>query len=972
MNTKRFLTLFFLTILLLTGRNSASASGTIFVDTPCNSANTYCTIQSAVTAANNGDTIQIADGDWEEYVTIPAGKVVTIEGSGTTTLLPDPNSAASAILTVDGTLTLREVEVRNANIALGSGGGIAVNAGGSLTVADAVIRNNSALLGGGIWADINTTVTIAAGSQLVGNRAATGGGIYSKGNLTVDQAELQANDAQSSGGGIYSTSQLNVTRSIIRQGEAGTDGAGIYVGANGTATLIHNHIYTNRADRDGGGVFGKSGSHINLYYTYLSGNNAVGDGSAFAGDVIVMAGSAVSGSSNVCDAATLTGLALNLIDDSTTTGCEGLIAQEAAILTDDVNAQMNDSAETSVIRDAITDPLWCGTGEYSVDIDGNRWDGACDIGHNEFGASFYVDVTNGACDDGVGAPFCTIQAAIDANVGDEIAVLSGEYHERLSVDRAITLIGHGENRPIIDGDAAGSVIEASADLTLTAIEIRNGFALNGGGIVVDSADLTLTDVYLHDNVAQAVGGAIFVEDGDITIKNSTLISNTANANGGAIAWEYQHPDFDDWPAFAPTARFDVIETTVENNQAVMSGGGIHINSDGFSAMGASGFIGDSRVSLVGSTFRNNLAQDGGALYCTDRYVAAATDPINTDNQVTPDNARLTIQSTTLHDNRATDTGGAIHTTCETDISSSTIRDNTAGTNGGGVAQLGTTQSGGGSLTTNISVATTTIASNSADANGANLYLAEDASNHDLTLMMEDTTVSDGAAGISGGGIYADTVAQMRVENSTVTANKATAGTHALHFMRVGSADWQYVTIAFNGTDSQNDITLEGNTSFSPLLSILFGNCGDDAGSAYLSQGRNLYNATCPLGDATDVQVTDESAELYSSLSDQGGTTQTLPLRATSQAINLVLTNTHANCDGVIDDQRGIVRGTGDAGTGCDAGAYEFDGTVVVPTAVGLKGVGVRGGGSAEIMLALFLTLFTIPLWHRTASIGIRH
>ena len=73
------------------------------------------------------------------------------------------------------------------------------------------------------------------------------------------------------------------------------------------------------------------------------------------------------------------------------------------------------------------------------------------------GTTWYVDINDGACNDVTGAPFCTIQAAINAAyTGDTIEVAAGTYAEALNVNAGVTINGAGEGLTIVDGSAVTS------------------------------------------------------------------------------------------------------------------------------------------------------------------------------------------------------------------------------------------------------------------------------------------------------------------------------------------------------------------------------------------------------------------------------------------------------------------------------------------------------------------------------------
>ncbi len=115
-----------------------------------------------------------------------------------------------------------------------------------------------------------------------------------------------------------------------------------------------------------------------------------------------------------------------------------------------------------------------------------------------------VDGDNPGCDDGVGPPYCTIQAGIDAAVavnGDDVLVADGTYNELINFnDKAITVRSSaGAGVTTIDGTGLNdSVVTCDsgegADTVLDGFTITGGStAGNGGGMFnYDGSSPTLT------------------------------------------------------------------------------------------------------------------------------------------------------------------------------------------------------------------------------------------------------------------------------------------------------------------------------------------------------------------------------------------------------------------------------------------------------------------------------------------------
>ncbi|MBK5268445.1 MAG: right-handed parallel beta-helix repeat-containing protein, partial [Acidimicrobiia bacterium] len=163
------------------------------------------------------------------------------------------------------------------------------------------------------------------------------------------------------------------------------------------------------------------------------------------------------------------------------------------------------------------------------------------------GPAFDVD-NRGGCSDEGGAPYCTIQAAVDAALGERvtITVAPGIYPESVTIGAGMTLVGAGANQTLIDGrDSVGAaVVEVSGDATIRDIAVAGGPDLGEvGGIRVPSpiegsADVLLDTVWVHDNAGLGVDVS---GSSTVRIVDSTVGPN--NGQGGVSASVYQGPSY---------------------------------------------------------------------------------------------------------------------------------------------------------------------------------------------------------------------------------------------------------------------------------------------------------------------------------------------------------------------------------------------------------------------------------------------
>src|SRR5262245_54138214 len=127
-----------------------------------------------------------------------------------------------------------------------------------------------------------------------------------------------------------------------------------------------------------------------------------------------------------------------------------------------------------------------------------------------------VDKASAACSDTAGAPFCTIQAAINAaSPNDRIEIAAGSYIETLTIDRNLTL--HGAGISTVDGACNGQTnllgapavaVQPGIIALVTDVTIKGGTASLGGG-VNNAGVLFLASSEVCQNNAFNQGGGIY-------------------------------------------------------------------------------------------------------------------------------------------------------------------------------------------------------------------------------------------------------------------------------------------------------------------------------------------------------------------------------------------------------------------------------------------------------------------------------
>ena len=338
-----------------------------------------------------------------------------------------------------------------------------------------------------------------------------------------------------------------------------------------------------------------------------------------------------------------------------------------------------------------------------------------------------------------GAGYATIQAAIDAAApGAVIHVCAATFLENITITKDLTLLGAGRDATTVDGGARGSVVTvppgvtaAISHLTLTngRVELSDAIGWGSGGGIHNEGSLILDDINVNRSVAY-MGGGIANERGDLTIRNSIVIDNQAEMGAGILnngTWE-------------GTATMLVSKTYIVDNFATVdlfewthddagAGGGLY-NSD----------HGLLRVEL--SDIDSNVAERyGGGIQ-------------NSEGQSF--DARLWVTDTIVRGNNAFG-GGGISNNATADIAGTSISGNQAQS---AVPDAGAGFGGGISSSVTLRVVNSTISGNYASQDGGGIYTnnSADAQNSGPAVVaLTNVTLADNSADGRGGNLYAEWV-----------------------------------------------------------------------------------------------------------------------------------------------------------------------------------------------------------------------
>lgn len=262
----------------------------------------YATIQAALNAAKSGDTIEVANGIYNESITFPSGKLIVLRSVNGAPYTFIVGVNGSSTVTCNNSLQGTNLGKFTITHQSGTSGAGVTNNNGTLTITQCVISGNSAPQPGGGIRNYHGTLNIT-GSNISKNSAATSGGgiLNDNGTLTILGNSIISNNSTDDGGGIcnyYGTATVT-GGSTVSENSAKNDGGGID-NNNGTLTITGATISQN-SGWFGGGVCNLYGIVTINQGSIISENSAAADGGGindFTGTLIIT-GSTISENSAV-------------------------------------------------------------------------------------------------------------------------------------------------------------------------------------------------------------------------------------------------------------------------------------------------------------------------------------------------------------------------------------------------------------------------------------------------------------------------------------------------------------------------------------------------------------------------------------------------------------------------------------------------------------------------------------------------
>lgn len=722
----------------------------------------YSTWTEALAAANEGDTLYIDQGTWNDQIgeiskdlTIVAaqnncqnkasgGVIIDADGGynslgGVATITSTVSVTFTNLILTYGIADFGGILYGvNSNIVLDGTdltSGIASSGGGCLRLLDstAVMRNGSEIIdcttsssasGGGVMMENSHLLlydTSRIGDYHEGNYSGgSGGGVLIDGGELIlnDNSRIRSNQAIDYGGGIFAMNgatvilkdSANIGYIFSTANNNAVDGAGVYLDGDGASLIMEDDssVQYNIAAGYGGGVFVEAGSRLSMNRASIMYNRANIRG--------------------------------------------GGIYTEGAAIVELENGSL-------VAENYTTDELGTGGGMYI------------------YGAGGTITVTNSSILTNTAYAYGGIR--LFGGAGSSRLTL--ESNSNVSFNKATT--GDGGGIGILYGVV--NVIDSSL--------AYNSTPLNGGAVNITNGTLNLIDSHIDFNTAAQYGGGIYNSSGEIEIacQNSlgTVSHNTA-IDGGGIFDTSGNVLLIDGSELAPC--------TIGNNTASQNGGGIHLDkgttlySRGavayhnniaqdnggaiYMAHDASAYFSDADAGSSISAFTNNRAStgSGGAIFAT------------TNSQVALYGAMVGGAAGNMANNGS---GGGIFIDNSTlDLINAKVINNQALQNGGGIAAYGS------SVLINSYYANTPVAK----VNSSQFPITNPCTPGNLPANKYCSEISSNLVEGGGGGLFLyDSVS--KIENTAILTNTADTGAAVEIFY--GSLDLRNTLIAANDADN---------------------------------------------------------------------------------------------------------------------------------------------------------------------------
>ena len=444
---------------------------------------------------------------------------------------------------------------------------------------------------------------LVLGSTFIDNNAFNGGGIYvgsDSGNLNITNSTFEFNSAEENGGAVnLASSSAMINGSHFHKNHAHGDGGAIYVGGEGLTNSIYDTCFEeNKADNGVGGAVAWLASSGNILDSNFTDNSAI-----YGGGIYIGGNSSQSKISGV------------IFKGNNATENGGAI---------DWNATMGNLTNTQFISN---------NAKYGAALcrESNSTGG---FGYNNTFTANHAYI-GGAALGWLGADTIKIDTYYFYNNTADVhggAIYIGPNSNNCKI---VNSIFEGNNVTNSTSGFGGAIVCIASNTTIDKSSFKNNNAHDGGAVYVTSlsGNTNITKSNFTDNHAVDYGGAIGLRASTVQINESYFDHNTASYGGAVYTGGVGRDNY-------------IINSTFKSNNATINGGAVDWNA--------------SYGNVTGSTFEDNHAYNGGAIYVGVHGDAGA------------------IINSTFKDNTAVMKGGAVDWNASSgDVWNSTFENNNA-------------------------------------------------------------------------------------------------------------------------------------------------------------------------------------------------------------------------------------------------------------------------------------------------------